>query len=150
MLLSGLVLIGSLSACGEANEGKTVGERLDAAVASTGKAAAEAKIKAEQSLAKAGDAMKDATQKAEAAGAKTTGNLGTHAADLAITASVSSELVKDPELSALKIDVDTEAGVVTLTGPAPTAAARNKATAVAKQIKGVKSVSNQLTVKAAG
>ena len=147
-LLGSIVLVAALTACGKSDDGKTAGQMLDAAVASTEKAAAEAKVKAEQSLAKAGDAMKDATQKAEAAAGKASGSLGTNAADLAITAAVSSGLAKDPNLSALKIDVDTEAGVVTLRGPAPTSAARDKAALIAKQAKGVKSVNNQLTVTA--
>lgn len=138
----------ALSGCGKTDDGKTAGQKLDAAVASTEQAAAEAKAKAEQSMAKAGDAMKDATQKAEAAGAKSTEKMAATADDLAITASVASELAKDSDLSAIKIDVDTKAGVVTLYGPAPSAAAREKATTIAKQIKGVTSVNNKLVVKA--
>ncbi len=143
-----LIAAAALSGCGKTDDGKTAGQKLDAAVASTEQAAAEAKAKAEQSMAKAGDAMKDATQKAEAAGAKSSEKMAGAVDDLAITASVASELAKDADLSAIKIDVDTKAGVVTLYGPAPTAAARDKATAIAKQIKGVASVDNKLVVKA--
>jgi osmotically-inducible protein OsmY len=136
-----------LSACGNKDDGQTVGQKLDAAVANTEKAAAEAKAKAEASMAKAGDAMKDATQKAEASGAKTAESLAGRVDDAAITASISSEFAKDADLSAIKIDVDTKGGNVTLYGSAPTAAARDKATTLAKSIKGVASVSNKLTVK---
>jgi hyperosmotically inducible periplasmic protein len=142
-----LLMVAALTACGKNDDGKTAGQKLDAAVANTERAAAEAKAKAESSMAKAGDAMKDATQKAESAGVKSTEKMAGTVDDLAITASVASELAKDADLSAIKIDVDTKAGVVTLYGPAPSAAARDKATAIAKQIKGVTSVDNKLVVK---
>ncbi|HEY9223039.1 MAG TPA: BON domain-containing protein, partial [Variovorax sp.] len=68
--------------------------------------------------------------------------------DMAITASVSSSLAKDPELSAARIDVDTQGGVVKLQGPAPSAAAKARAGDIARAVKGVSSVDNQLDVKA--
>ena len=68
--------------------------------------------------------------------------------DAAITTKVNAELAADKDLSAIKIDVDTKDGVVTLTGPAPSAGARERATEIAKNVKGVTSVNNQLTVKA--
>ena len=142
-----LVALVAISGCGKKDEGKTVGQKLDAAVANTEQAATEAKAKAEISMAKAGDAMKDATQKAEASGSKTAGSMVGKADDAAITASVLSEFAKDADLSAIKIDVDTKSGSVTLMGPALTAAARDKATTLAKSIKGVTSVSNKLVVK---
>ena len=142
-----LVALASLSGCGKQDDGKTAGQKLDSAVASTEKAAAEAKAKAETSMAKAGDAMKDATKKAEASGSSTVSTMAGKADDAAITASISSEFAKDADLSAIRIDVDTVNGNVTLNGPAPTAAARDKATTLAKSIKGVASVSNKLTVK---
>lgn len=143
-----IVALAALSACGKKDDGQTAGQKLDSAVASTEQAAAEAKAKAEASMAKAGDTMKDATQKAEASGAKTMESMAGKADDAAITASISAEFAKDADLSAIKIDVDTRDGNVTLYGPAPTAAARDKATTLAKSIKGVASVSNKLTVKA--
>ena len=142
-----IVALAALSACGKKDDGQTAGQKLDSAVSSTEQAAAEAKAKAEASMARAGDAMKDATQKAEASGTKTVQSLAGTADDAAITASISSEFAKDADLSAIKIDVDTKDGNVTLYGPAPTAAARDKATTLAKSIKGVASVSNKLTVK---
>ena len=66
--------------------------------------------------------------------------------DATITAHVSSGLAKDPDLSAIKIDVDTRAGAVTLSGPAPNASARERAEMIAKGVKGVVSVTNNLKV----
>lgn len=147
VLALSIVTLAALSACGKGGDGQTAGQKLDSAVASTSQAAAEAKAKAEASMAKAGDAMKDATQKAETSGGKTASSMAGKADDAAITASIASEFAKDADLSAIKINVDTKDGNVTLYGPAPTAAAREKATILAKSIKGVASVSNKLTVK---
>jgi len=68
--------------------------------------------------------------------------------DATITTKVNAALAADKDLSAVKIDVDTKDGVVTLTGPAPTPEAASRATKLAKDVKGVTSVNNQLTVKA--
>ena len=138
--------LASMSACGKKDDGQTAGQRLDSAVASTEKAAAEAKAKAEASMARAGDAMKDATKKAEASSGNTVSSIAGKVDDAAITASISAEFAKDADLSAIKINIDTMSGNVTLNGPAPTVAARDKATLLAKSIKGVVSVSNKLTV----
>lgn len=67
--------------------------------------------------------------------------------DLAVTASISANLARDPALSALSINVDTADGRVTLRGKAPDAAAVGRATAIAKATEGVVSVDNQLTVE---
>ena len=68
--------------------------------------------------------------------------------DATITTKVNAALAKDKDLSAIKIDVDTQNGVVTLSGPAPTATAKQRASEIARTVKGVSSVNNQLTVKA--
>ena len=147
LALAGTLVVVGLAACGKKEEGQTVGQKLDSAVASTEQAAAEAKAKAEASMNKAGDAVKDATQKVEASGSKTASSRVRTADDIAITASVAAGLAKDPDLSAIKIDVDTKNGEVTLYGPAPTTSARDRATTIAKSIKGVSSVDNKLVVK---
>ena len=68
--------------------------------------------------------------------------------DAGITAKVNAALASDKDLSAIKINVDTKDGVVTLTGPAPTSTAKERASEIAKAVKDVKSVNNQLTVTA--
>jgi|SRR6478609_8891886 osmotically-inducible protein OsmY len=77
-------------------------------------------------------------------------NLGTAAVsttdDAAITLSVSSALANDPELSAIRIDVETKGGTVRLAGPAPNAAAKARAGEIAKAVNGVATVDNQLVV----
>ncbi len=94
-----------------------------------------AKRNAEAAVANATDAAKNA---GEVAGGKVS--------DAVITSSVNAELVKDPALSALRIDVDTSGGRVALKGAAPSQAARERATQLASAVKGVVSVDNQLRI----
>lgn len=67
--------------------------------------------------------------------------------DAAITASIKTDFLKDPDLSVLGIDVDTNDGVVTLNGLADNEAARKRAEQLAGAVKGVREVRNHLTVK---
>jgi hyperosmotically inducible protein len=67
--------------------------------------------------------------------------------DATITAEVKSALAADPKLSAMKIDVDTDKGVVTLTGPAPDEQSKARATQIASASKGVVRVENRLEVR---
>lgn len=66
--------------------------------------------------------------------------------DSTITANVKSALLADPEISGLKINVDTSQGRVRLKGEVKTMALRKKAEALVKEVKGVKSVDNQLVI----
>ena len=66
--------------------------------------------------------------------------------DAAITAQVKTRLLADEVTRSININVDTEAGVVTLRGTAPTAEAKAKAEQVAKSVEGVQVVANSLIV----
>jgi hyperosmotically inducible periplasmic protein len=66
--------------------------------------------------------------------------------DASITRQVGAAIRADQELRRLTIDVDTENGIVTLSGPTPTASAKAHADEVARTVKGVVSVNNQLTL----
>ena len=68
------------------------------------------------------------------------------ASDAAITVAVNTALAKDQQLSMLRIDVDTVDGHVVLDGSAPDAAASQRATQLARNVDGVKSVDNRLTL----
>lgn len=61
---------------------------------------------------------------------------------------IHSEFVNEDELAGSNIDVDVDHGVVTLKGTVPSAAARTKAVAEARQNDGVKNVIDQLRVVA--
>jgi hyperosmotically inducible protein len=67
--------------------------------------------------------------------------------DAAITAKVKAELMRDPDTKAHQINVDTNAGVVQLSGFVDTVAARTKAEDDARLVQGVQSVSNRLEVR---
>jgi osmotically-inducible protein OsmY len=90
--------------------------------------------------------VKDATEATKDAAA----NVGTAASDAMITTKINAALVADDQLKALKIDVDTKNGKVVLTGVAPDASSRDRATTMAKAVDGVVDVDNRLTVQAKG
>ncbi|WP_093239368.1 BON domain-containing protein [Variovorax sp. EL159] len=153
VLVAGAAL--TLAAC-DKSDNRTAGEKLDSAVAKTEQAADTAAAKTEQALkdakAKADtsgvtadvkEGMANAKEAARNAGAAVSATVD----DAAITASVTAGLAKDPDLSAIKIDVDTKGGAVSLKGPAPSAAAKARAEEIAKGVQGVTSVDNQLDVK---
>jgi hyperosmotically inducible periplasmic protein len=66
--------------------------------------------------------------------------------DASQTAAVKGKFIADPTVSALKIDVDTRDGVVTLTGQVRTQAEKDQALKIARETDGVKSVIDRLTV----
>jgi hyperosmotically inducible periplasmic protein len=149
--------------------GTTVGQKIDNALDKSQQKLAEAGQKTEQKLDEAGKKISDATDRAvadtmqaatdvknatiaTANDVKTevsTGETGRAIDDTAITASVKTDLLKDPDLSVLKIDVDTKDGVVTLNGLAGNVDARKRAEKMASSVKGVKEVRNFLVIKRA-
>ncbi|ODS61932.1 MAG: transporter [Acidovorax sp. SCN 65-108] len=139
LAVSALVL--GLSACGKKEE-------PTAAVEKTEQAAAEARAKAASAMENAQTKVEQGAANAESS-AKDAANKGmVFLSDAEITAQISASLAKDPDLSAVKIDVDTANGRVTLKGPAPSAVARERAEGIAKAVSGVSSVNNQLVVSA--
>ena len=77
---------------------------------------------------------------------KDTRTAGRIAEDGTITTAVKSKLIADPSVKALDVNVDTYEGVVTLHGEVRTAAQRAAAERVARTVKGVKGVRNELRV----
>ena len=117
----------------------------DAAKNSADQAVAQADDKAHEVGANVKDAARDVAQDAKG-GAQ---QMGDKIDDAVITASVKTEIAKDSELSALKINVDTSGGNVALRGTAPSLAAKEQATTLASGVKGVASVDNQLSIEPA-
>ena len=66
--------------------------------------------------------------------------------DARVAIAVKSSLAADPDFTALKIDVHSEDGVVTLIGRAPDPAARERAAQIARNVREVRSVENLLTL----
>lgn len=117
----------AVSACNKRDD-QSAGQTVDKGVASA---------KAEMKDAK--EATKDA-----AAG------VGAAVTDAMITTKINAALVADAQLKALKINVDTKDGKVVLTGVAPDAGSRDRATTMAKAVDGVVDVDNRLTVQPKG
>lgn len=125
-----VALVGAmtLTACGRADEPRAA-QTVDETIA-----------KVEQKSEAAADAARNA---AAQAGDK----VAAVARDAAITAEINAALARDPGLSALRVDVDTSDGHVVLHGSAPDAAARERATRLAANVKGVTVVDNQMTLQ---
>ena len=138
-ILAGIAIAGViLIACDDRTD-RSVGQKIDSALAQT-----------KESLARAGDKIAQQTDKAVTAVKKSDDGTPAPAkpmADTAITASIKTDILKDPDLSVLKIDVDTRQGVVTLNGLAENDEARHRAEKIAEGVKGVREVRNYLVVK---
>ena len=62
-------------------------------------------------------------------------------------AKVKAKIAEDPHLSAFAIEVETQRGIVQLSGFVDSSAQRTAAGRIARSVEGVKSVKNSLTVK---
>ena len=75
-------------------------------------------------------------------------DVGAAANDAALTATVKSKLLADPDTSGLRIEVDTKDRMVTLTGEVKTATEKSEALTIARETDGVTSVTDRLIVRA--
>ena len=82
------------------------------------------------------------------AGCANTGEkTGAYIDDSWITSKVKSEMIADKHVSARNINVNTSHGVVTLTGTVKTWDESNKAAEIARSVKGVTQVENNIQVQ---
>lgn len=125
----------TLAACGKPDDDRTVGQKIDGAVAAAEQRTEVAKAEARDAAAEVKADAKEATAEARAS-----------VDDAGITVAVNAALAGDPKLSALKIDVDTSNGRVELKGTAPDDSSRRRASDLAKAVKGVVAVDNRLVV----
>ena len=123
--------------------GETVGQKVDKALDKTNAAAGQAGQKIGEAAKSAEQAVKDTAEKVK----EKAGQVGAILDDSAITAAIKADLVKDPGLSALKIEVNTVKGEVTLKGEVDSEAARARAGRIAAAVSGVVTVNNSLGVK---
>jgi len=126
---------------------RTASQKMDNAVERAQQRLAQVGEKAGQELSRAGEKTEEAVSQATGKLAQESRSPGV--SDAAITASIKTDYLKDPDLSVLKIDVDTKDGVVTLNGLANDEPARERAAKLAEGIKGVREVRNFLVVKRA-
>ncbi|MBA2964609.1 MULTISPECIES: BON domain-containing protein [Ramlibacter] len=176
LVAASLAALLSVAGCGERIDDPTVGQKHDSAVERSGQATRSARQDARESAAtarpKAGDTATTARDRTGEAADSTrsaaadTGTsvmgasrdtreqaYGTGAAgaerkpdDSKITSMVLKGLKADKELNPLRIDVDSREGVVTLSGSVPSAAAKARASEIARGVKDVRSVNDQLTL----
>lgn len=97
-----------------------------------------------------GQTVTDSQHAAVEASRNAVDGVGTAIDDTGISLKVKTALAADPALSAPRIEVTTTDGVVRLDGPAPDAAARDRATVLAGAPQGVRGVDNRLTLPQAG
>jgi hyperosmotically inducible protein len=114
----------------------------DAAAREAREATAEGKAAADR----AGEKADEKTDEAQRKAGETADRAGNAVGNATLTAAVKTKFLADDTVSGLKIDVDSNNGVVTLTGTVPSAAEKNRAIAIAKETDGVKSVIDRLKV----
>lgn len=101
-----------------------------------------AQREAAEQAGKAGDTAGSAQRKAGEAMDRT----GAVVTDAGVTTAVKAKFLGDTTVSGLKIDVDTNDGVVTLTGTVASAAEKQRALDLARETAGVKSIVDRLKV----
>jgi len=122
-LVSSLALVAT--GCDRKPADQTAGEKMDEAAADSRDAVSGMGDTLERKADQAGQAIDDAS----------------------ITATIKGKYLVDDTLKGLDISVDTEQGVVTLTGPVQSDTAKELATQIAQGVDGVVRVDNQLTVQ---
>ena len=123
--------------------GDSYGQKLDRAIEKSNQAILQPGDKAVVKVDQAGDVMATVVAALSDTAWITTGGTG----DAAITASIKADFLKDPDISGMKIDVETRNGVVWLNGLTDDEAARARAEQIARVSKGVVQVNNHLAVK---
>jgi osmotically-inducible protein OsmY len=141
-VIIGVVLM--LTGCDKQTQsGETVGQKVDKAIDKTNATMEQAGDKIGETARMTEDAVKSGAETVQQKAA----SVGTAIDDSVITASIKADLLKDPGLSALRIDVDTVKGEVTLKGEADSAAARERAERIASANAGVVKVNNSISIK---
>ena len=89
----------------------------------------------------------EAVKEKSPASASKTESPGEYVDDAIITAKVKAAVLEEPALKSAEINVETFKGIVQLTGFVSSRADINKAAEIAKGVKGVKSVKNDMILK---
>jgi acyl CoA:acetate/3-ketoacid CoA transferase len=117
-----LLLVACLSACEKPGPAETAGKKID------------------QTVGDAGRQISDSVEKAS-------NKAGVAIDDTEITAKIKAAFLAEHGLKTLQISVETDKGVVTLSGSADTLANSEMAKALAGAVAGVSRVKNQLVIK---
>ena len=119
----------------------------ETAVQKTKEAAATVADKTERAMDKVADSTERTAERAGDATGNAAAKTGKAIADSVITTKVKADLFKEPELSSMAIHVETEKGVVMLSGFVDTKADAEKAVRLAKSVEGVTQVKSAIKVK---
>ena len=141
-----------------ATAAQKTGNAVESAAQKTRNAAATVADKTERAVERMGDKtdratdrMADKTDRTADRTANATGNIaartGANVADAVITTKIKADLFKEPELSAMAIHVETEKGIVMLSGFVDKKADADKAVRLAKGVEGVTQVKSAIKVK---
>ena len=110
-------------------------------------AASNVAQKTENMMDRAGDKTRAATSNTAATAEHTTDKTAAVASDSVITTKVKASIFAEPELKSMGIHVETEKGVVMLSGFVNTKAEAAKAVTAAKTVEGVTNVKSAIKVK---
>ena len=115
-----------------------------------GRGSHDERLRRSQPAETAGQKLDRTADKAAAATDRATAKAAVAVDDAAITTKVKSAVFAEPGLKTLQIDVDTKDGVVTLSGTVDTPVMKERAMQIAEHVEGVRSVVDNLAIKAAG
>ncbi len=127
-IFASMMIVSGLAACDKPGPAETAGKKID------------------QSTENVSNAVSNTLDKADNAITKKSIAAGQAIDDTEITAMIKSNLMNEPGLKSLKINVTTLNGVVTLSGSSNSSANREKAIQIAKAVDGVKSVKNKIVI----
>ncbi|WAK03585.1 BON domain-containing protein [Methylobacter sp. YRD-M1] len=130
-----LAAVVGLTGCKQEGPAEEAGKKVDEATERTQERLEEGTEQRQESMEKRDEAM-----------GQKSGSVEEYLDDSAITAKIKAEMVADPLLSATKIDVVTDKGVVKLSGVLNSQQSADRALEIARGIKGVKSVESNLVV----
>jgi hyperosmotically inducible protein len=134
-LICAALLLGA-AGCSDERGGKTVGQKIDSGMDTAKDKLAESSDSAKDKLAESSDALKNGTEKA-----------ATAVEDAAITTKVKAEILRDPALKLTDINVETNQGIVILSGMVDKPQDAERAVRIARAVGDVKSVENKLAVR---
>lgn len=146
LALSSVAVLLGLAACGDARDVASTDPRSASSSQVTGQAG---EISREEKSDTAVMGAPRDTSPASTASADTHASpIGQAVDDGQIVAKIKTEFAADKDISAMAVDVDSKDGMVTLSGVVPNSDAKVRADQIAKAMPEVKSVNNQLEVKA--
>ena len=125
-VFASMMIVSGLVACDKSGPAETAGKKIDEVTENVSSAISNSVEKADQSVMRKADS---ASQEMD---------------DSAITAKVKMALLNDSAIKSLKITVETEMGVVTLSGSAKNQDMLDRAVMLTKAVPGVQIVRNNL------